>query len=50
MTRIERFTQYLASTGFDYSPLAWHLSGLPLNDEQHTDVAALLGSDVNGGQ
>lgn len=42
MTRIEVFARYLDATGYELSPLAWHMSGLPLNDEQHNDVARLM--------
>lgn len=48
MTRIQRFAAYLSVTGFDYSPLAWHLSGLPLVDEQHQEVIGALGGGVSG--
>lgn len=27
MTRVEVFTKLLDKFGYDYSPLAWHLSG-----------------------
>ena len=50
MNRIRIFTDYLNVVGFDLSPMAWHMSGMPLNEEQHSDVAGLLGSEVNGGQ
>jgi hypothetical protein len=48
MTRIQIFSKYLDPLGFDLAPLAWHISGMPLADEQHTEIIKLLGSDVSG--
>ena len=48
MTRIEIFSKYLDPLGFDLAPLAWHMSGIPLADEQHLDVINLLGGGVSG--
>lgn len=44
MNRIEIFSNYLGAVGFDAAPLAWHLAGIPMSDEQHLDVANRLGS------
>lgn len=43
MTRIDLFSRYLTAVGFELSPMAWHMSGLGLNDSQHSEVIALLG-------
>ena len=48
MTRIEIFANYLKALGFDMSPMAWHLSGIPMADSQHVDLASMFGRPVNG--
>ena len=42
MNRFEIFSNYLDSMGFDLAPMAWHMSGMPLSDEQHTDLASMF--------
>ena len=43
MNRFEIFAKYLDALGFDLGPMAWHMSGLPLTDEQHDDVVNMFG-------
>ena len=46
MNRFEIFAKYLDALGFDLSPMAWHMSGMPLTEEQHTDLASMFGKPV----
>ncbi len=42
MSRINRFTDFLEVVGYDYAPLAWHLSGVDV-DNHYVIVDALKG-------
>lgn len=43
MSRTMRFADYLEVVGFENSPFAWHLSGMPFEDHMVV-VKALKGS------
>jgi hypothetical protein len=38
--RIEKFTHLLETVGFENAPFAWHVSGMPIDVEEFTDLIA----------